>query len=212
MFEYRKFDVTLSRRVEVTELSWPELGEATDESGLGCNRAYIDLRSLSWTEAKKTLAEEKRLIAQIEEAEAAQDATSSIEEEYDESGSDLFGLDIGVASTVVALSAARCVPFSSCNAGAFGDGHHEIYPVVAFYAKPETANLLLAIATEVDIGIETASYGYLVVFSDDIRKFPIFAEATIRRRKEFNSLRLSPPRTSKASEKPAQSRQYELPF
>ena len=204
--------MTLSRRVEVTELSWPELGEATDESGLGCNRAYIDLRSLSWTEAKKTLAEEKRLIAQIEEAEAAQDATSSIEEEYDESGSDLFGL--GHRSSV-----NRCCPFR-CEMRAiqqlqrrgFGDGHHEIYPVVAFYAKPETANLLLAIATEVDIGIETASYGYLVVFSDDIRKFPIFAEATIRRRKEFNSLRLSPSRTSKASEKPAQSRQYELPF
>lgn len=84
--------------------------------------------------------------------------------------------------------------------------------MVAFYAKPETANLLLAIANEVDIGMENGGYGYLVAFSDDIRKFPLFAEAMINRRKEFDALRLSAPRTSKSSAKPVQSGQYELPF
>jgi hypothetical protein len=63
-----------------------------------------------------------------------------ITEELYENESWLFGLDIGVASTVIALSAARCVPFSSCNGGAYGGSHHEFHLVVAFYARPNTSN------------------------------------------------------------------------
>lgn len=121
--------------------------------------------------------------------------TNTTASKYDDSEVDLYGLDIGVASTVIALSAARCVPFSSCNGGTFGGNHHEAHPVVAFYAKPGTANLLLAIANEADIGIENGEYGCLVLFSDDVQKFPLFAGAMIHSRKEFNTLRLSPPRT-----------------
>jgi hypothetical protein len=212
LFKYPKFDVEVSRQVRIADLGWPEPSEAADESGLGCNRAYTDLRRLSWTDAKSALADEAQLIARIVNAADPEDEYSTIEDEYDESEVDLYGLDIGVASTVVGLSAARCVPFSSCNAGIFGGNHHEAYPVVAFYAKPETANLLLAIANEVDIGIENDGYGSLVMFSDDIRKFPMFADAMIRRRKEFNALRLSAPRVSKPSAKPEESGQYELPL
>jgi hypothetical protein len=212
LFKYPKFDVELSRQVRVADLGWPEPGEAANESGLGCNRAYMDLRRLSWTDARKVLADEVQLIARIENAEDPEEEYWTIEEEYDESEVVLYGLDIGVSSTVIGLSAARCVPLSSCNAGAFGGNHHEVYPVVAFYAKPETANLLLAIAAEVDIGIENDEHGCLMVFSDDIRKFPMFADAMIRRRKEFNALRLSGPRISKRSTKPLESSQYELPL
>lgn len=212
MFSYPKFDVELSRKVRISELGWPEPGEAVDESGLGCNRAYMDLRRLSWTDAKKVLADEARLIARIENADDSDDELTAIEEEYDESEVELYGLDIGVASTVVALSAARCVPFASCNGAAFGGRHHEVYPLVAFYAKPATANLLVAIATETDIGIENGGYGSLVVFSNDIRNFPKFADAMIHRRKEFNALRLSAPRVTNASKEPMDSAQYDLPL
>jgi len=212
LFEYPKFDVELSRQMRLAELGWPEPGEAANERGLGCNRAYMDLRRPSWTEARKVLADEAQFIARIENAEDPGEEHSIIEEEYDESGVALQGLDIGVASTVVALSAARCVPFSSCNAGTFGGNHYEVYPVVAFYAKPETANLLLAIATEVDIGMGNGGSGCLVLFSDDIRKFPMFAVAMIRRRTEFNALQLSAPRAPAASAGSPQSGQYELPL
>jgi len=212
LFTYPKFDVEISQQARVSDLGWPEPGDAADDSGLGCNRAYMDLRRLSWTDAKKALADEARLIARIENAENPEDELSAIEEEYDESEIELYGLDIGVASTVVALSAARCVPFASCNGGVFGGRHHEVYPLVAFYARPATANLLLAIATEADIGLENNGYGSLVVFSDDIRKFPAFADAMIRRRKELNALRLSAPRTPKPAEKRGDSGQYELPL
>lgn len=212
LFKHAQFEIELSRQVRITELGWPERGEAGNEKGLGCNRAYTDLRRLSWTEARKVLADEAQLIARIEKADDCEAEYSMIEEEYDETEPDLFGLDIGVASTVVALSAARCVPFSSCSAGAFGGNHHEAYPLVAFYAKPETANLLLTIANEVHIGIQNGEYGCLVVFSDDIRKFPAFAEAVMCRRTEFNALRLSVPKTSKPSAKVMPSDQYKLLF
>jgi hypothetical protein len=198
--------------MRVSELSWPEAGEAASESGLGCNRVYIDLRRLSWTEARRVLAEEASVIARTEKAGNAEDECSIIEEESYESEVDLYGLDIGVASTVVALSAARCVPFSSCNAGAFGGTHHENYPVIAFYAKPKTADLLLVIATEVDVGIENGTYGCVVMFSNDIRKFPRFADAMIRRRREFNAFQLSAPKIAKRRAVSVESGQYELPL
>jgi hypothetical protein len=212
LFKYPKLEVELSREIRIGELGWPEPGEAISESGLGCNRAYMDLRRFSWTEAKTILAEEAQLIARLERADDIEQEWSIIDEEFDLSGVPLYGLDIGVASTVLALSAARCVPFSSCNGGVFGGKHHEVYPVVAFYAKPETANLLLSVATEVGIGIENDGYGSLVMFTDDIRKFPTCADAMIRRRKEFNASRFSPPRTPKIGKKAQQSCQYELPF
>ena len=209
VFDYRKFDVKLSREVRFAELSWPEPGEAADENCLGCNREYIDLRLLSWAEAKRTLVAEGRLIARIEQTEELENSVFRAEEDEE---AELFGLDTGVASTVVALSAARCVPFSSCNGGAFGSRHHEIYPLVAFYAKPETANLLLAIAGEVCIGLETNGYGFLVLYSDDIRKFPKFAEAMISRRKDLNALQLSPKRKPRRPIKLPRSGQLELMF
>lgn len=212
MFNYPNFDVELSRQVRIDELGWPEPGEATSENCLGCNRAYMDLRRFSWTDARRALAEEGQLIARIENAEDPKEEYSIIEEDYDESGVALYGLDMGVASTVIALSAARCVSFSSCNAGALGGNHHEVYPVVAFYARPEAANLLLEIAAEVDVGIENGEYGCLVMFSDDIRKFPKCADAMIHRRGEFNALRFVAPRRSKSSAKPVESRQCKLPF
>ena len=71
---------------------------------------------------------------------------------------------------------------------------------------------MLAIATKVDIGVENGVHGWLVVFSDDIRKFPRFAEAMIRHRKEFNALRLSAPRIPKPAIKSVESGQYKLPM
>jgi hypothetical protein len=212
LFNYPKFEVEISRRVVVGQLGWPEPGDAVDDGGLGCNRMYMDLRRLSWTEAKQVLADETRLTSRIANAEDPEEEVSIIEEEYDESGVELYGLDLGVASTVIALSAARCVPFSSCNGGAFGGRHNEAHPVVASYVRPATANLLLEVAAEIDIGLESSAHGWLVLFSDDVRKFPRLADAMIRRRREFNSLRLSAPRAPKPPVAPTDSGQYELPL
>ena len=59
-------------------------------------------------------------------------------------GDDLRGLDIGVASAVAALSAARCIPFTSCNAGTFGGSHAETYPLVGSFARAQQSSCCCA--------------------------------------------------------------------
>lgn len=188
MFTHLNFEVDIVRRLEGSKLSWPEPGEATDDSGLGCNRLYADLRQLSWTEAKKVFALEGELIARIEMSKDSDTEWEAIEEELAEG--DLLGLDLGVASTVACLSAARCVPFSSCNAGAFGGHHQETYPVVAFFARSQMVDLLLACAVENEIGLENNDYGCVVAYADDVRKLRGFAESLINKRSLFRAIRV----------------------
>ena len=138
VFTYPHFDVEIERYVVSERLAWPAPGEAMHESALGCNRNYIDLRRLPWLEAKRVYSVEGKNIARIEASQDSDEEYELIEEELYEDSNGIYGLDIGVASAVVALSATRCIPFSSCNGGAFGGSHYESYPVVAFFAQPET--------------------------------------------------------------------------
>src|SRR6185437_16580792 len=116
MYEYPRFDVEIIRDTSSHAVSWPEARAAENDSGLGGNRAYADLRGLSWLEAVRVSRLEGDLIARIESAADPTDEYDKMEEEWYEDPPDLYGLDLGVASSVVALSAARSLPFSSCNA------------------------------------------------------------------------------------------------
>ena len=160
-----------------------------DERNLGCNRSYIDLRRLTWSEARHAYIAEGDFIRRIEESSDPTMEYDQIEDERLIDFDELFGLDIGIASSVVALSAARCVPFSSCNAGAYGGSHHEDHPVVAFFARSATANLLLECAQESKTGLENSHQGSLIAYANDIRRMREFADAIIARRREFRSLR-----------------------
>jgi hypothetical protein len=200
MFKYPRFDVTIVREVEPEELGWPAPGEAGHDSGLGCNRMYTDLRRLSWGEAKRVLALEGDLIARMESAEEPAEEWATIEDELSETDQDLYGLDLGIASAVISLSAAKCVPFSSCNAGAFGEPHQEKYPLVAFYARAQAVDLLTVSAEEAGIGLEGNEY--LVAYADDVRRIREFARSLIRRSPLFGGIRTrrSPRPKSKINE------------
>lgn len=87
----------------------------------------------------------------------------------------MMGLDLGVATTVAALSAAACVPFASCNGGAYGGLNHETYPLVMFYARPQAVPHLLAAADRAGVGLESDSSGEVCVYADDIRRMRLFA-------------------------------------
>jgi hypothetical protein len=215
VFTYRKYDVELVRELDPAMLGWPDPGDAVNESGLGSNRAYVDLRNLSWGDAKRVLALEGELIARIEQAEDTDAECETIDDELYESDQDLFGLDLGVASTVASLSAASCVPFSSCNAAAFGGDHHESFPLVVFFAKAPMVDLLLAAATEADIGLATGVMGSVLAYSDDIRKFRAFAQRLISSSGSFRAVlkgtggrRKREPR----SDRPKVLEQYQLPL
>lgn len=166
-FTYPIFDLRVERNVHPERLSWPEPGEAMDEMSLVCNRFYTDLRRLSWKEARRVYALEEKYIERIEDLSQSNVEREAIEAELEDAYfSGLYGLDLGVASTVVSLSAARCVPFASCNAGAFGGVHFESYPLVAFYIREEMTTLLLECSEESNTGLNEAADGCVVVYAN----------------------------------------------
>src|SRR5882724_943450 len=81
MFTYPTFDVEIVRKIDPQRLGWPGPGEANDDSGLGCNRMYMDLRGLSCTEAERVFALEQNLIARIESAVAPENEDQTLEDE-----------------------------------------------------------------------------------------------------------------------------------
>ena len=86
---------------------------------------------------------ERRLIARLQAAEDLEAEAERIDDERldcFEPSDGLWGLDIGVASATIALSALGAIPVGSCNAGGFGGHHQGAYPYVAFFiggAAPE---------------------------------------------------------------------------
>ncbi|NWM10604.1 hypothetical protein, partial [Escherichia coli] len=114
-----------------------------------------------------------------------------IEEEFTDDPGGMMGLEIGVASTVAALSAAGCVPFASCNGGAFGGPHHESHPLVVFCARREHLPLLLAAAELTGVGMESGQMGEVMVYADDIRRMPAFAATLLENRDLFDGLGFS---------------------
>lgn len=184
MFEHKKFDVELERIAESPSLGWPEPGEAGSERNLGGNRSYSDLRGIRWSEAREMLESEGSLIKRIELADDPEAEYLDVEEESYEAAFDLCGLDLGVASTVAMLSAAGMITCSSCNGGAFGGHHHELYPLVAFFAKPYHLPVLMRCAEKANIGLE-CSEGMLVAYADDIRCMMDFAALLSKSSSEF---------------------------
>ncbi|MGA8408854.1 MAG: hypothetical protein WB680_16880 [Candidatus Acidiferrales bacterium] len=182
MFTHKTFDIQIVRELDLDRLGWPERGEALTDSGLGGNRDYIDLRRSSWSEAKRVHEAESRFIERIEASYEPTSELDAIAEELYDDDVGIYRLDIGIASTVIALSAAGCVPCASCNGGAFGDHHYEVHPLVVFFARFETALLLLSLAEKSDVGLSPAFNGALMVFSDQIKRMRRFAEIVIENR------------------------------
>lgn len=130
----------IERYIDPDSLEWPTPRQAADDYGLGGNREYMDLRGLTWSEVFETIALEDALLSRYENSADLSEGTVEDEEDAEEDFSLLRIIDLGLAGTVAALSAARCIPCTSCNAGAFGGHHHEAYPIVVFYARAQHAN------------------------------------------------------------------------
>jgi len=188
----QEFDVEITFSLSRIKLHWPEYGEAGangEDRGFGGNRNYCDLRSMSWSEARRVYDYERELVDRIEQADDPDEEYVRIEDELYDDPCGLYGLDLGTASSVIALSAARCVPFTSCNAGTFGGKHHEQYPLVAFFARPSHVALLLECSRVADCGLEHGSNGSVVLFARSIQDLRNFAGNAISRSSDFGKLR-----------------------
>ena len=169
----------IRRRVDPLSLTWPAASLSQPEYW---NRLYIDMRGYSWKYAREILEFEEGVLAQNSwNVDAAQESLEDCE-----SLERLCGLDIGVASTVFALSAAKCAPISSCNGA---PGHGEYYPIVVFFSRlPRIADLLES-ASEAGCGLENSDDGTLVVYAETVKGLLDFARELIARRKTLKSLR-----------------------
>ncbi len=176
-------DPEVLREVDPSVLNWPSSEEASSDFGGFLNRQYRDFRGASWTDAGGALAEEDLMVSEGSfEAVVRQNE----DEDIPESGA-FYGLDAGVASTVLALCAARCIPTTSCNGM---PGHHESYPVVAFFCRPARLPDLLAVANEVQCGLTNADFeGSVIVYAQEVTTMMEFARNLIARRHSLSKIR-----------------------
>jgi len=179
-------DVKVRRAVDCRQLRWP--AQATSYPGYGWNREYENLRGeCSWRRAERALEYE---VAAVEgHAANAEVLEECPDEDYDEYFDYLLGLDLGIASCVIALNAAGCITHSSCNGGVFGNHHHEEYPLVALFAKRLIVPVLLACAEASGAGLENEGGGGVQVYADDVRKMTGFAGELLNRRKQLSATR-----------------------
>ncbi|HEX7930814.1 MAG TPA: hypothetical protein VF470_07920 [Sphingomicrobium sp.] len=133
-----------------------------EEDGLEGNHQYRDLRGIGWAQVEAALRKETVLFDRLAAAADIDEEADLIEEEREDADSpedDLWGLDIGVISATLALSALGATPVSSCNAGGFGGHHVAAFPHVAFFLPQSAAARVLAIAEEAEVGLDVVEGG-----------------------------------------------------
>jgi len=166
--------MTILREIDFDTLWWPTAGELASRRILAGNQAYDDLTWLSWKDVARLLDLEKRFIERIDSSATPSEEMTAIEDELYEDPEGLLGLDLGVAACVASLSAMGCIPASSCNGGAFGGTHLEVYPLVTFLADRTSAGKALTVAEGAGLGL-TQEEGYLVLYGDNVRKMLWFS-------------------------------------
>jgi hypothetical protein len=129
------YPVVIEQILDAACLATPSdtVANEADESGyLAGKQMYQDLRGYGWPDVARALSVERRLIARLQEAADLEAEGMQVDDErldcFEPSDS-VWGLDLGVASATIALSAFGAIPVGSCNAGGFGGFHQSAYPL-----------------------------------------------------------------------------------
>ena len=180
------YPAVIEQNLDVTRLS--ELSETAaaeaDESGyLAGNQMYQDLRGYGWLDVARTVEVERRLIAQLQgSADLEAEAARIDDERLDcfEPSEGLWGLDIGVASATIALSALGAIPVGSCNAGGFGGHHQGAYPYVAFFLGEAAQEFVVSISRAASVGLRSDAGGLAQIFGVGDLDLLRFAETALK--------------------------------
>lgn len=157
---------------------------------------YVDIRGrYNWTDARKALADDRAIAKhlrslvdywEMRDEAAAVLATRANEDLVDFWNGDFQNspfsfLDVGVASSVVALIALGGAPIISCNGGAFDDPHFHPHPLIAFYAPLEAGSAILAAARHADLILEQNDFTHSPMLAHErIEPFMRFAAELCR--------------------------------
>jgi len=170
--------------VDVARLGWPSEEELDQEEPyFAGNRRYQDFRGFDWGEAISAVRADRRLVGAVTSGVIAEDALQEELESF-EFDQPPWGLDIGVAGAVAALSALGAIPVASCNGGRLGIRHSYGHPLVAFFALPSMVETLTQCATTSGVGLINSPQndGTLIVFSPQLDGLAAFAKRLIRAR------------------------------
>jgi hypothetical protein len=183
----RSFPVKIHRHLNVADLAdiSPEELEQSDEDGaLAGNRSYCDLRGCGWGVVRTALDIETKVIDRLKMADDIEAEMSAFEEErvtaFDDEPA-LWGLDVGVASATIAISAYGAIPVSSCNAGAFGGRHPASYPHVAFFLPKDLAPEIMRCAEAADVGLLCDESGLAQIYGQGEMDLVRFAQTAWER-------------------------------
>jgi hypothetical protein len=203
--------VEIVRNIHLGSLRWPN---RASEAGEAHNRLYTDFRGFSWKDTTSVLQQEEAIVNRIAQTVSSpvggaddRDFDNEVtEEEWED-----WGQDIGVASVVIALSAARCLPMTSCNGG---KGHLEAHPLVVFWCRSVHIPHLMRSAEEADCGLVNSTDGTLMVYANKVHNMLAFARCLINRKSTFRNLRFrdaSLPRKSRLVSRNNEAQQLDRP-
>jgi hypothetical protein len=180
------YPAVIEQNLDVARLS--ELSERSaveaDESGyLAGNQMYQDLRGYGWLDVAHALKVERRLIAQLQGAADLEAEAARIDDERldcFEPSDGLWGLDIGVASATIALSALGAIPVGSCNAGGFGGHHQGAHPYVSFFLGVALPEYVVSISRAAIVGLQSDADGLAQIFGGGDLDLLRFAETALK--------------------------------
>ena len=168
------------RTLDLARLAWPAEADAASDS-LEANHYYMpDVRLARWEDVDSVLTREREILPLLK---AAPDAAAEwevqnvrVNAEADGVADEFFtSLDPGIASATLALGAAGCIPFWSCNGGAFGGDHSSSQPIVKFFARPAHAELLSTCAVRANVELAQDEHGRCAIIAKDISAMRAFA-------------------------------------
>jgi hypothetical protein len=167
----------------LSKLSETALIEADESGYLAGNQMYQDLRGYGWLDVARTLEVERRLVVQLQgAADLEAEAAKINDERLDcfEPSDGLWGLDIGVASATIALSALGAIPVGSCNAGGFGGHHQGAYPYVSFFLGGAPPEFVVSISRAASVGLRSDADGLAQIFGTGDLDLLRFAETALK--------------------------------
>jgi len=168
----RPFSLDDLAPLSLSHLAWFEGDEAGEETGLGCNLDYRDLRGITWEEVRRVIALETE---QVESALGGSASCDGCDDGCNGCELEIEGLELGVVSAVAALSAIGCIPYTSCNGGVFGGEHAADLLIVGFYLRPPHVETVREAARRAGVGLTNDRNGGVYVVANDPRAMVHFA-------------------------------------
>ncbi|MCA9610313.1 MAG: hypothetical protein KC619_32180 [Myxococcales bacterium] len=172
----------LAVEIDIGPISWPT--EGVVRAGEDSNRTYANFTSATWGDVDHVLPIERALIL---EAISMAGGERSFWDCLDDHDDDFFEVGHGaepcVLSAILALNAARCPTFMSCN------GHGEHCAEVDFWTRPHLAHLLADAAHAARVGLGNCTDGAMKVYSDRALGLVDFAQEVRSRSSSFRQAR-----------------------